>query len=174
MSFLVLLLLLLAACTQKPQDAGLNTFPIQDTVNLLANDGEVLARALQQSSLFPELADYPVSLIYVSKDAFKTYLTTNNLTEAEFLAHPKLYAFLGTLIVPDASIASLAAEEGAYKTSAGTTIVTSDKSDFRLGGNLELKINGIGPVLCSVRATESRDSSGTFCSVTEPPADFTW
>ena len=173
--WLLLLSLLLSSCLEDPQDKGINDNPpIQETVTRLANEGEPLAKALANSDLFSELNSYPASLIYVTKDAFNTYLAANNLSEAEFLASPKLEAFLGTLIIPSASIGSRLTETGTFETSAGTSIVTSNKSEYQLGGNVELTINGVPATICSLSVPKREDASGTICFVTEPPSSFTW
>ena len=173
---IVPLLLLLSACFVGLQDrgSGASATPIQDTVVALSNDGEPLAQAFQQSSLFSELDDYPVSLIYINQDAFAAYLNANGLNETEFLAHPGLDAFLSTLIVPSASFSAYDTAEGAYETSAGTTVVISNKDKQTLFGDVELNINDMGPAQCSLRVNEREVTNGTICFVTVPPSDFTW
>lgn len=127
----LLLLVLLTACNIGRQDGrDWNTTPLQETVTSLAGEGEPLAQALAQSNLFAEFAfdNYPVSLIYITKDAFANYLAANGLTTEEFLMHPKLNAFLETLVIPNASIGFYDTKEGAFETVAGTTVVTSNKT----------------------------------------------
>ena len=113
--------------TQKPApipgepDDSLNCEPgegdalffVEDSLRCAARDGELNARAVTASGLLNALLergrDEPYTLFRIqsltdppnSDTALKNYLTSQGLTEEAFLSHPRLRAFMNTLVVPE-------------------------------------------------------------------------
>ena len=75
----------------------------QQFIDDLAARGDLFAKAVVSSGLYYELSPehYPFPLLYVgpTNEAMKRYLAQQDLTEKEFLTHPKLRDFLESHLI---------------------------------------------------------------------------
>ena len=137
-------------------------------------------KAIRISGVYDNLSvdRYPLLLMAsIQEDALETYIAEQGLSEAEFLAHPKLPEFVRSHLIYDkVDVLELRTTPGAkatFKSAAGTEVVIENESASGTGS-----ANGVAiDLFCSESEdpTYNTDAKGLLCKVAEPIVkDFDW
>lgn len=170
---------------EPPDDTSPRYVETQETVDRLANEGNLAAQAVKASGLYNELStdDYPFLLMLVeSNTALEAYLSEQGLSKETFLAHPKLRNFIEHNLIDSyvdiIKIRSTQNTEVTYTSAAGSDIVltTAENLDPQKGD--VMFANGV-PVeaYCFISGNGGEDdmqSKGLLCFADAPVMEFDW
>lgn len=170
---------------EPPDDTSPGYVETQETVDRLANEGNLAARAVKASGLYDELSnnDYPFLLTLVeSNTVLENYLSEQGLSKEAFLAHPKLRNFMEHNLIDSyvdiIKIRSTQNMKVTYTSAAGSEIAltTAENLDPQMGD--VIFANSV-PVeaYCFVSGNGGEDdmqSKGLLCFANAPLVEFDW
>ena len=179
---LAALFVLLVSCGTGTTGTDPLPFTVQEYIDGTASSGSysLAAKAVKASGVYSALAeeDYPLLLILFGENSIlETYLKEQGLTEAEFLAHPKLAEFVKShLIYDDVDLVALRSTLGAsasFKSAAGINIVIKNVKDSQGGRVMGGTANGVPLSLWCTEDSSTGD--GKVCLSDGPVVtDFDW
>ena len=180
---LMLVMVGISSCRNAaaPEDTDPTRITLQNLMKREASKGNLYSQAVVASGLIDDLGekDFPFTLIdFYEEKALEAYIAKQGLTEAEFLAHPKLRDFLKQHLIPGyvdlIKIRSTPNGRFTYTSAAGSEVVfTTGKDLTQTPDSLNVaKANGIPfSPYCGYEGAEG----GQLCYATAPIVQsFDW